>query len=46
MTDKNFEKINTKIVSPRENQIMKIKSFHGAVQSNNVVFAGFKHVKF
>ena len=25
--------------SPRKNQMMKIKNFHGAGQSNNVVFA-------
>ena len=32
-------------VLPRENRVMKIKKFHGAVQSNNAIFAGFKHTK-
>ena len=33
-------------VSLWENGMMKIKNVQGAIQSNNVVFAGFNHVKF
>ena len=35
----------TDLASPRENRMMNIKNFHGAVQSDNAIFAGFKHVK-
>ena len=30
----------------QENQVMKNKNFHGAFQSNYVIFVGFSHVKF
>ena len=30
---------------PWENRMMNIKNFHRAIQSNNAIFAGFKHVK-
>ena len=33
-------------VLPPENWMMKIKNFHRAVESNNAVFAGFKHRNF
>ena len=33
------------LASPQENQMMNIKNFHGAVQSNNAIFADFKHMK-
>ena len=33
------------LTSPRENWMVNIQNFQGAIQSNNVIFAGFKHVK-
>ena len=27
-------------VSPRKNRMIKIKNFHGVLQSNNTIFAG------
>ena len=37
--------ISPDLASSQENRMMNIKNFHGAVQSNNTIFAGFKHVK-
>ena len=43
-TEDNIKSTLSLDVSARENQV-KFKNFHGAVQSNNAVFAGFNHVK-
>ena len=46
-TQDNINKTSfTSSVSPQENEVMKNKNFHRAIQSNNVVCSDFSHVKF
>ena len=46
-TEDNIHQVSlTWSVLPQENGIEKIKNFHRAIQSNDMVFAGFNHIKF